>query len=276
MSRIRIGGPLLIPDHTQAKWFEQVSPDTMYERDLEGKVLAHAPTIYPDYHVLPFKRDLYSGSEVKRADLIFIARDYRDWHIVEVETSDHDLPHVEAQVAVFSQATLSNDDIAYLCAQDKTLDALRCENLIKTSVQGVLIILNARVPNTWPKSLSKYDAQVSVFELFRTADGLEIFRVDGSYPSAEIESFSLCEVHSHLGDRLIIRNPLGMHLPLHTIIKILHNNCWTYWEREDVNGIVMLRLVGKSFMKQKDVYRLIRLRQQALVLVRQEPRKTTS
>ena len=102
---------LLIED----SWFEQVEPTTFSETEFEDRVVLHAPSIYPEYFVIPFKKRVESDEGAAVPDIAFISRDYKEWRIVEVEMGYHSFSsHVEPQVQKLANADYT-DVATYIC-----------------------------------------------------------------------------------------------------------------------------------------------------------------
>src|SRR5208283_903039 len=97
------------------EWYEQVEPSTFSETEFEDRVIAHAPNVYPEYFVIPFKLTVSSPSGNQKPDLVFIARDYSDWWVCEVEMGYHDFNgHVEPQVQGLTEAHYGENEASYL------------------------------------------------------------------------------------------------------------------------------------------------------------------
>lgn len=89
-------------------WYEQVEPSTFYETEFEDRISLHAPSVYPHYFVVPFKKPLITTDPLSSSavgtggvvpDLAFIARDYKEWWVVEVEMSYHSFAgHIRPQI----------------------------------------------------------------------------------------------------------------------------------------------------------------------------------
>ena len=168
----------------ESNWYEQVEPSTFSESEFEHRVTVHAPSVYPFYNVIPFKKKVIAPDETTESrvssvipDLVFIAKDYSSWWVVEVEMNFHSLnTHVVPQVEQLLEADYGDDEINYLLSKYPVLfDREKLTNLIKNTQVRVLIIVNKNIP-TWHKKL-KNKAVIAVFELYRSADGYEAFRV---------------------------------------------------------------------------------------------------
>ena len=73
----------------QENQFKQILPSSFPEGKFEKIITLQAPNLYPDYYVIPFKKKVVSPYGNSTPDLVFIAKDHKDWYVVEVEMSYH-------------------------------------------------------------------------------------------------------------------------------------------------------------------------------------------
>jgi len=252
-------------------WFEQLSPLTFTEAYFEARITLHAPTIYPEYHVVPFKQTLYADGETASPDLAFISREYDQWIVVEVELSHHPLAHVERQVRVFSSAEYTLANANYLISKKPTLNRRRTRQLVTTEPPDILVIVNERAPN-WESRLSNYGATVAIFELFRSARHSELFRIDGEYPQHIFDAVSDLNVHPISTNTWRVVDATQMQLPHNTEIALLYGQCITHWTRFDEGNNVYLRPVGRCPINNTYDHQVVRLRSGSLLLVPKNPK----
>lgn len=250
------------------EWFEQVEPSTFAETYFEDRIVLHAPTLYPDYHVLPFKKVVESEYGRVRPDLVFVSRNYQEWRIVEVEMGYHSFnDHVEPQVQKLANAAYGEPEVEYLCKKMPSLEFDETARLMEEAQPEVLIIVNEPKPN-WARQLSKYGAIVAVFELFRSAEDVEIFRVNGEYPMPYVDTVSECSFHPVIGRLLEVHNPEALDLPRRGRIKLRYNNCITEWERTDAEGRVWLSPVGRNPLDSRCEYAIFSQPDSSLTLLK--------
>lgn len=253
---------------TFSEWFEQVEPQTFSEREFEARILLHAPSVYPEYYVMPFKQSVESPYGNGRPDLVFIAKDYSEWRVVEVEMAYHDyLGHVDIQIQRFANASYESRVAEYLLRQNPQLDRDLLLSLITNTPPQVLLIVNAPVPD-WASQLTKYGAILAVFELFRSSTGHEIFRVNGEYPTLLIDRISPCFFHPFTARLLGIEEPDALELPRGGHIRLYYNNCITEWTRVDGEGKVWLQPVGRNPLNPEHRFEIYRQSDGSLVLRR--------
>lgn len=266
---------ILVPNNNQInEWFEQIAPQSFDEKEIETLIIVYAPTVYPEYHVLPFKKSVSNlGNKNRIPDLIFIAKDYTDWWICEVELGEHPDSHIEEQVKAFTEANYGVDETNYICNKNTELQLNyeRINKLFQDVPPRVFVIVN-EPKKAWKKIISRYGAMLGVFELFRSQiTGEEIFRVNGDYPSRYITQISKCNPHPILAQVFIVETPENLNLPKSGIISLIYNSCLTEWRRTDVNGQVMIRPLGKAFLEATKQYEIYLQGNSTLVIRRYDP-----
>ena len=248
------------------KWFEQVEPSTFSESELEDNIVLHAPSVYPDYYVMPFKLTVEATSGKARPDLVFVSKEYDEWWVVEVEMGYHDFnSHVEPQIRVLSDAIYGKHEAEYVFGKNSHLDLLKTISLFENIPPQILLIVNQPKPE-WVKPLKKYNAIIAVLELFRADDELEIFRVNGEYPVLLVDNISDCSFHPFVKRLLKIHNPDKLSLPPRAKLKVRFNNCITEWSRVDAEGAVWLQPVSRSPLNPDHQYEIFQQRDLSLVL----------
>jgi hypothetical protein len=252
----------------EQKWFEQVEPSTFSEMQFEDRVVLHAPSIYPEYYVTTFKCTLDSPNGKTIPDLAFISKDYEEWKIIEVEMGYHSFSqHVEPQVSRIINATYDRDVANYLYSKEGELDPELTLELVLDKPPEVIVIVNEYKPD-WDRHLRKLGAAVVTFELFRSESNLEIFRVDGQYPSHFINSISQCSFHPIVHRLLEIEQPQALDLPRGGNVRLRYNNCITEWKRIDAEGKVWLSPLGRNPLRPEHTYEIYRQGDNQLVLRR--------
>ena len=256
-------------------WYEQVEPSTFSETEFEDRISLHAPSVYPHYFVVPFKKTLITtdplsssavGTGKVVADLAFIARDYKEWWVVEVEMSYHSFTgHIRPQIQKLQHANYGDDEAIYLANKESSLDLDKLKALIATSPVQVLLIIN-QPRLEWIKELAKDDVVTAVFELFRSDNEHEIFRVNGEYPSVLIDKVSDCSFHPLVPRLLKVSHPDELDLPPRGIIRLKYNNCVTEWRRIDEGREVFLTAVNRNPLKANWKYEIHRQNDGQLVL----------
>ena len=261
-------------------WYEQIEPSTLYEIEFESQIAVHATSVYPNYFVIPFKKSVRAWNsrtgqdEGVTPDLAFIAKDYQEWWVVEVEMGYHSLKnHVIPQVSKLVNADYTADVAIYLAKQSCDLDSDNVQSLIKNSDTKVLVILNQFITD-WTKTLKETGASVAVFEVFRGEDGREIFRANGEYPSTYTEMASDCFFHPTVPRYLAIKSPNNLDLPQNREnVTMRYNNCLTVWRRLDASGLVLLQPVNRNPLNPRKAYQIYEQNDGVLVLREKPPER---
>ena len=260
------------------KWYEEIEPSTMPEQVFEDLIAVHASTIYPHFHVVPFKRKVNyedpNTSEPRGVipDLAFIAKDYTEWWIVEVEMSYGDLKNrAIPQVLGLLNADYSVGTAGYLADQNPELDVDEIERMILMTETRVLVVLNEYVKE-WIDCMKKVDVPVTVFKVFRSIDGEEIFLAGGEYPFTYTGPISDCKLHPTTSRYLQILSPSKLNLPSNrNIVHINYNNRLTEWRRLDTAEMVLLQPIHRHPLKPNREYQIYRRNDDALVLREKQP-----
>ena len=183
-------------ENAAPRWYDQLEPSTLSESEFEKKIMLHATSVYPNFHVVPFKKIVNAENpdtgeiETVKPDLAFIAKDYQEWWIVEIEMGGQSLDgHVLPQVKKLAIADYSVDAAEYLALKDPQLKADALGSLIADKYPRVLVIVS-RIRNDWLDALRKIDVYVATFALFVGANGEEAFcgrDVSGNFRRSIVE-----------------------------------------------------------------------------------------
>jgi hypothetical protein len=121
----------------------KILPSSFHEGEFEHIITLHAPDLYPDYFVFPFKKKVSSPNGDTIPDLVFVAKDYADWYVVEVDMAYHSFSsHVEPQMARLASAQYDTVDVInYACAQCTSLDFTKTSQLFHKEPPKLLLIL---------------------------------------------------------------------------------------------------------------------------------------
>ena len=115
------------------------------ESDYEAFLVPKLCEMLPDYHILPFKTGVFSSHDygVRRADLVFIHKEYKRWIVVEVELSHHSLDsHVYPQAYTFRNGEYKQKHVNYLLGKCSHLVSDELEFLMIYNPPEVLVIVD--------------------------------------------------------------------------------------------------------------------------------------
>lgn len=263
---------ILVPNqHSDvSSWYDQLEPSTYYESEFEQKILLHASSVYPNFYVVPFKKIVSAKNpdtgeiETVKPDLAFVAKDYQEWWIVEVEMGDHRLSHVIPQVKKLANAGYSYDEAEYLAERLKELKESELKRLMLESAPKVLVIVNEQKTD-WLEPLKKLDVYITTFQVFVSENGHESFLADGMYPLTYVELLSNCSLHPVASNVLRIHSPENLELPENREdLRLTYHNYLTEWRRYDELGSTWIQARHRSPLKPRMDYQ-IRKRQDGLL-----------
>lgn len=256
--------------------FRKILPSSFLEGEFEKLITLQAPDLYPDYHVIPFKKTVVSPNGNRKPDLVFVDKDYRDWYVVEVEMTYHSFEsHVEPQIHCLSTANYDDPDvISYLCRQCASLDRQRTADLVRSEPPKLLLILN-EVQEDWARELNnKYGAITSIFEVFHNGDfGAEMtspdraYAISHNYPVYSRSIITKCSVHPQL-TYLGIDDNSALHLRTGQEIMLEFSGCVTFWKVVGgPNDTLWLKMIGRDdYINRKKCYQITKLRDNTLFL----------
>lgn len=263
---------IFFPDHR----FKQILPSSFHEGEFEEIITLQAPYLYPDYYVIPFKKTVNSPYGNSKPDLVFIAKDYQDWYVVEVEMAYHSYSsHVEPQIQKLSSAFY--DDISvvqYIHSQCLGTETVKTSKLIHDEPAKILLILNEFKPD-WAAELSnKFGVVTSVFSVFQNYDSEikiepshQAFMISRNYPIHSLSVTTNCSIHPYFPY-------LGLDDNSHLLLKpgdeiiLEYENCATFWKAIQGPGKpIWLKTVGRDeFINTKKQYQISKLRDNTLLL----------
>src|SRR5438132_1622112 len=98
-----------------AMWYDELKAVGYYgESELERAIRQHVASLFPDFYVFPFKKDVSHKATrvVKRPDLAMVQRDFAAWGVIEIELSEHELDHVLEQTGCFANGDYNAPEMA--------------------------------------------------------------------------------------------------------------------------------------------------------------------
>jgi hypothetical protein len=238
-------------------WYEQVAPTAMYEGEFETIFLQNAGHVFPEFHVVPFKVLVDSAYGSAKPDLALVDRSYRNWWVVEVELSHHSLTgHVLPQIQVFATGQYSEQHAAHIARQSAELNPSLITDMLKGQPPNVLVVVNAPRPD-WAPVLKRFGALVTVFEVFRSGHGRQVFRLNGEQPLIPSEMISFCEFDRLLPKFLRVLSPASLPASDGDILQILYQEQVTLWKRVDASDAVWLVPLGPNPLTPGGPYQII-------------------
>ena len=228
-------------------WYEPVSSEGQFEKDFEDVIQSRANSLFPDYHVVPFKIRVESEEGRKIPDLALIDRKYRYWWVVEVEMAHHSLyGHVLPQVEVLTRGRYTQHHCNYLTNKYNVLDPSALSDMVKGLQPRILVIVNQNVPD-WVEPIHRLDGLVTVVEVFRSNRNQHILRLNGDYPTAIDANFvTACRLDDAMSRLLQIHSPAGLGIANGQSISIKYNDGLTTWSRLDTLEDVWLIPQGRN------------------------------
>ena len=244
----------------ELNWYDEIDASTFYEKNLERTILMRLPQVYPDYYGIPFNLTITAGKETSTPDLAMVKKDYSEWFIIEVELERHSWEnHVEKQVRVFTNGYYEKNRIAkYILEKDVEIMSPnparfnfdKLKKMIGDNQPKVMVIANEPVKE-WIPGIRKYNALLSVFQIYKGLNKHEIYRVEGDVPFI-FRDKSHCELLKGASNILIVHTPTFIVEKHKEELEIIYLGKKTKWIRMDDGSIVNLILNGSTHYLQSE------------------------
>ena len=241
------------------EWFDAVSSEGQYEVDFESVILSRANSLFPQFHVVPFRMPVESEEGRKIPDLALVDFTYRFWWVVEVEMAHHSLyGHVIPQVEVFARGKYGEEHANHLASRRDDFDRAALQDMIMGAQPRVLVVVNRNVPD-WIEPIHRLDAIVTIVEIFRSGRNQHILRVNGDYPEGEDAHIaSLCRLDNTLPNLLQVDSPASLGVSTGEQVAIELNGGLTNWSRLDTSNRVWLVPSGRNPLAANQEYLILR------------------
>ena len=226
-------------------WYERLAPQSLSEAEFERLVVTNANELYPEYHLVPFRKLVQSAAGDRRADYALIERSFRTWWVVEVELAHHPLnAHVLPQVEVLATARYGPEEANYL-ARQSGLPLAKLLETVKGAQPRVFVIVNQQVLD-WQAPLAFHKAAIGVVEVYRSELNEHVLRANGDYPHAPGEVLSVCRVDPLLPRFVRVDSPASLGVTNGSSIQIEYEGGVTQWTRTDSFDRVWLSPTGSN------------------------------
>lgn len=260
----------------QAHRFQQILPSSFSEGEFEQIITLQAPHLYPDYHVIPFKKIVVSPHGNSIPDLVFIAKDYRDWYVVEIEMAYHNFTeHIEPQMQKLTTAHFDDAGVVqYVLKKCPDLDFTKTSRLFHDEPAKTLLILN-EFNSKWAGELSnKFGVITSAFHVFQSnGSGVQLtpsyqaFGISQNYPIYSLSVITKCTVHPYY-PYLGVDDNSSLQLNPGDEVILQYKNCMTFWKATQApDKPIWLKMNGRNeFVDKEKAYQITKLRDNSLLL----------
>jgi hypothetical protein len=240
----------------RGEWFDSVSSTAYWESEYEQLVAQQADALFPSFHLVPFKADVASEYGTAKADFALIDKLYRGWWVIEAELAHHSLSgHVLPQVQKLASGNYGPGHARYLHAQRADLDPVALSEMMKGIQPRVLVVVNSPVPK-WQAELRRFDAMVTVLEIFRSGSNEHVLRLNGDYPTPPPDALSRCRWDRSIRRFLVVESPAALGSPAGGIYEIEVEGSMTRWQRIDLKDTVYLNPMKSAALPEATAYLL--------------------
>ena len=176
-------------------------PPRINEAFFEKQILSNLPIILSNWHILQFKKNVYSEilNQTSRPDLVLIHKEYKNWCVVEVETTNHGLiNHVIPQISVFQDGNYNDNHVEYLLSVDPSIkfDKLLLRRLI-LDIQPQVFVISEHYLDLWHKKINEIGCNYFAFEPYENHHSRWSFYYKGDIPNIKKELISHCNSSRH-------------------------------------------------------------------------------
>jgi hypothetical protein len=243
---------VLIP--AEQRWYDELNAVAYYgEADLERSIRQHVNSVFEDFHVFPFKKEVVGRTTATKRtpDLAMVRRDFAAWGVIEIEIAEHDIRHVLDQTRVFAEGDYNAPEMAeYIRRQlkkhcRKRASVNRLTKLLSSQSPSVLVIADTHT-KTWQEQLEQTGANLCIFEIYKSTRGKHIFRTCGNYPTVPIQE-AHCRRHPSLANVLeVIGNFAFKNIRRTNQIYVSFEDIMTRWSLLTDKGKTYLQFLGRS------------------------------
>ena len=170
-------------------WYNEIRSLKNYdEKSIETRILKYRKEIFSDFYCIQSSHTFENTkSKTSRPDIILVAKDFKRWIIVEIETIGKGLSHTKSQLEVFVNCV--NIDAKKLYNQLKSKEGALIKhesqvvNLFTTVNPEVLVIFDGYDKDKIEDILSNFKVSIASFEVYKTnKHSGEALKIYGDYP----------------------------------------------------------------------------------------------
>jgi hypothetical protein len=243
-------------------WYEAIASRSWMERDFERIVIARAEQLFPGWRCAEFRETVEGEDGVrKQPDLALVDRHCRQWWVVEVELSHHDLySHVLPQVDVFRTGRYGDRHANALAKALPDLGLERLKLMMLGVPPEVLVLVDS--PNTtWHRPLREHGIALGVVEPFRDEGNQLILRLNGAQPELPGEVISRCSRWQHLRRLWKVHSPATLTEHVDEAVVIEYEGVQSEWRivrladsilMQPLRGDVLVDLTVAELLRRED------------------------
>ena len=188
--------------------FFRFSVADMAESEFEKIVLNSLASWLSEFFCFKFKYLIHSDDHGSaKPDLLLIDREYRQWHIVEIELVRHPLhSHVIPQVKVFKDSRYGPSFAKKIHSAMPSLDLSKLEAMLRGDPPEVIVIADAFVPE-WKKCIERERSHYIFVETFKSVRDDFALVFNGDFPRFKQEEVSSLVTDTHAPSIARLTNP---------------------------------------------------------------------
>jgi hypothetical protein len=223
-------------------YFEVVDSTSWYERDFESLIVARSQRIFPRWRCVQFTATVEGDDGTrKKPDLALIDEQYREWWVVEVELSHHDLyGHVVPQVQAFKTGLYGLTHVNELSKRAPELNKERLAGMMLGAAPGILVVVDSPSTN-WRAPLNSMGVELAIAEPFRSPAQETVLRLNGFQPEPPGDVLTRCIRHRMVRRLWRVQSPAAIPLPQDGLLSIEYEGNVATWRVVTLSDAVMLQ-----------------------------------
>jgi len=189
--------PKLLVDQ---EWYEPTQPHAVVDTAYESLLVTRAGVLYPGFATVPFRLRISNDRGMSSPHLALVDTAYRGWWLVLLETGPAPTADYVTKQAEVLRAERYGRDVARLLAQRNTvLEAEPLEHMLSREMPGVFVLL-AHPP---APAIEEPEVRIGIAEIFRSASGVDILRINGAQPTPPEETVGTCTRDAQVAPSLL-------------------------------------------------------------------------
>jgi hypothetical protein len=178
--------PKLLVD---TEWFEPIQPNAVLDTAYEEMLLERSELLFSGFVPVKVHSRVSSEAGTAFAHLALVDGAYKSWWIVLLETgSPPDSKYVVQQTKILTSARYGREFAAMLAGRNARLNLEALTTLFAREVPRVFLLL-AHPP---PPAVRDPEVRVGIAEIFESANGRRILRINGEHPDAPSDVVGAC------------------------------------------------------------------------------------
>ncbi len=174
--------------------FDALAPTAILKPDYLQLLVAHEKDLFPGFQLVAFDRPHIYEQDEAVPDFVLIDEQYKSWWIAVVQMAYKSMEEdILPDISILHRTTYGILDAEHLLATKADLDAKALTWLTIQEQPNVVVITNAPRPG-WREPIEREGAILCIVEVFQSADGQRVLRINGDQPTFASRVVTTCQV----------------------------------------------------------------------------------